>query len=77
MREARESYLESEDVLGQWFDERCEVGKFDWLTASSLLLQDWKEWCEANGFTFKPPEPPSRPGAPCPAPAVQECLVSW
>ena len=48
VREASESYLEGEDILGQWIGERCELGGID-LTAFDTLFSDWKDWCEANG----------------------------
>jgi P4 family phage/plasmid primase-like protien len=48
VREASESYLEGEDALGQWLDERCKLGGLD-LTPFDILFQDWREWCEANG----------------------------
>ena len=48
VREASESYLEGEDVLGQWLDERCTLGGTD-LTPFDELFADWKAWCEANG----------------------------
>ena len=48
VREASESYLEGEDILGQWIGERCTLGGTD-LTAFDTLFSDWKSWCEANG----------------------------
>jgi putative DNA primase/helicase len=50
VREASESYLEGEDVLGQWLGERCETGGGTRaLTPFDALHQDWRQWCEANG----------------------------
>jgi P4 family phage/plasmid primase-like protien len=48
VREASENYLEGEDALGQWLDERCILGGSA-LTPFDQLFQDWREWCEANG----------------------------
>jgi len=48
VREASESYLEGEDVLGQWLTERCQLGGSD-LTAFDTLFADWKSWAETNG----------------------------
>jgi putative DNA primase/helicase len=49
VRVASQSYLEGEDVLGQWIDERCEPGSVLDLTPFDDLYQDWKAWCEING----------------------------
>jgi putative DNA primase/helicase len=48
VRKASESYLEGEDVLGQWLAERCILGGAD-LTTFDVLLHDWRSWCDANG----------------------------
>ena len=48
MREASQSYLEGEDILGQWLAERCNLGGTE-LAAFDALFSDWKSWCEANG----------------------------
>ena len=48
VREASESYLEGEDVLGQWLAERCDLGGAE-LTPFDTLFADWKSWCETNG----------------------------
>lgn len=45
---AAESYLESEDVVGQWLVERTErtVSTF---VPSVRLFADWKQWAESRG----------------------------
>jgi len=48
VREASESYLDGEDVLGQWLAERCVLGGSD-LTPFDALFADWRAWGEANG----------------------------
>ena len=48
VREASESYLDGEDVLGQWLAERCVLGGSD-LTPFDELFADWRAWGEANG----------------------------
>ena len=48
VREASESYLDGEDILGQWLGERCEVGGRA-LTPFDDLFADWRTWGEANG----------------------------
>ena len=49
VREASEAYLEGEDILGQWLDERCEVGNPRHLEAFDALFADWTHWAQANG----------------------------
>jgi P4 family phage/plasmid primase-like protien len=48
VREASDSYLEGEDALGQWLDERCDIGGTV-VTPFDTLFQDWQAWCTANG----------------------------
>jgi P4 family phage/plasmid primase-like protien len=48
VREASESYLEGEDALGQWLDERCELDAAE-LTPFNALFRDWQAWGQANG----------------------------
>jgi putative DNA primase/helicase len=43
--DATESYLESEDVLGAWLDERCELNANAW-ESSADLYRSWKDWAE-------------------------------
>lgn len=48
--DASESYLEGEDILGQWLAERCNLGAGnDKLISFASLFSDWQSWCEANG----------------------------
>ena len=37
------SYLESEDILGEWLDECCELDNDAW-TSSTDLFASWKYW---------------------------------
>jgi putative DNA primase/helicase len=48
VRNATAEYLETEDAVGRWLDERCEVDTGHW-TASGALFSDWRSWCAANG----------------------------
>ena len=43
--DATESYLESQDTLGQWLDECCERTANAW-TSSTELFGSWKVWAE-------------------------------
>ena len=45
---ATDEYFESEDALGRWLDERCELGVNN-TEASAALYSDWKSWAEASG----------------------------
>jgi putative DNA primase/helicase len=46
---ATKDYLEAEDTLGQWLEERCVVHhKIDW-TALNSLYADWCAWCDPRG----------------------------
>ena len=45
---ATRDYLESEDAVGRWLDDKCCQNPGAW-TASSVLYASWKEWCEAVG----------------------------
>jgi putative DNA primase/helicase len=46
--EATEAYLESQDVLGDWLAECCDVGNANHTETSARLFGSWKEWCEAR-----------------------------
>jgi putative DNA primase/helicase len=48
VRAATDDYFDEQDVFGQWFAERCEVGdgKFE---AASHLYADWAKFADANG----------------------------
>jgi putative DNA primase/helicase len=49
VRLATDDYLDAEDVLGQWLEERCVVSpKLGW-TALAALYADWQAWNEARG----------------------------
>jgi putative DNA primase/helicase len=41
--DATESYLESEDVLGEWIEECCVLDTNAW-TSSTELFNSWKSW---------------------------------
>lgn len=45
---ATADYLEAEDRLGQWIEERCEVGRSYSATAGELY-RSWTAWCESTG----------------------------
>jgi putative DNA primase/helicase len=42
---ATESYLESQDVLGDWLDDCCDAGGSYWANARDLF-DSWKRWAE-------------------------------
>lgn len=49
VRAATDDYLNAEDVLGQWLDERCIVSpRIDWTSLTSLY-GCWKLWCDDRG----------------------------
>jgi putative DNA primase/helicase len=41
--EATESYLQSEDILGAWLEECCELDPNAWASATDLF-ESWKRW---------------------------------
>jgi putative DNA primase/helicase len=43
--DATQSYLDSQDVLGEWLDECCERGGNYWESATALF-ESWKDWAE-------------------------------
>ena len=45
---ATEEYLEAEDNLSAWMEERCRTDKRHWV-ASQELWYAWKAWAEDNG----------------------------
>ncbi len=45
---ASREYFDSEDALGQWLEERCDLGN-QRREAVSRLYADWQEWAEKNG----------------------------
>ena len=49
-RAATKDYLDAEDLLGQWLEERCIVSpKVGW-TALKNLYDDWRSWAEPRGL---------------------------
>jgi putative DNA primase/helicase len=46
--EATNAYLDEEDVIGRWIEDRCELGAGKFTATASLFL-DWKEWTESRG----------------------------
>ncbi|HEY4846720.1 MAG TPA: phage/plasmid primase, P4 family [Methylocella sp.] len=46
--EATAAYLEAEDAIAAWMDERCER-KATWWEPASALFASWKAWAELNG----------------------------
>jgi putative DNA primase/helicase len=45
---ATAEYLESEDALAAWIDERCERDPRAWASSSALFVS-WAEWATAAG----------------------------
>ena len=46
---ATRTYRAESDALGQWLDERCEIGPNLGPTSGGELHADYRTWCEANG----------------------------
>lgn len=46
--DATKEYLDAEDRLTVWLEERCEIGP-RLSTTSAALFADWKSWCEDGG----------------------------
>lgn len=46
--EATAAYLEAEDAIAAWIEERCEIKASHW-TSSAALFASWKAWAELNG----------------------------
>jgi putative DNA primase/helicase len=44
---ATEEYFEEQDLLGQWFESRCEKG--DYKTPSKEYFASWQVFCKVNG----------------------------
>lgn len=42
---ATADYLAAEDVLSQWFEDRCDLDGKTW-TSSAALYGDWLDWCQ-------------------------------
>lgn len=53
--DATTAYMEVEDALGRFLEERCDVGPIDRLTGednvatSTDLFASWQEWCKSTG----------------------------
>jgi len=45
---ATESYLESQDVLGEWLDECCEIEGNVWVSSADLY-DSWQDWATERG----------------------------
>ena len=45
--EATNEYLDSEDSIGRWLEEKCLTGK-QYNTSSSVLFAGWKSWAQCN-----------------------------
>jgi putative DNA primase/helicase len=50
VRVAAEDYFDSEDVVGQWIDETCQLGPNE-RAASRALYASWVKWCDAEGHS--------------------------
>ena len=48
VREATASYLESEDGIAAWIDERCELESTAW-ESSRALYESWTSWTTLTG----------------------------
>ena len=46
--DATNKYLETEDLIGTWIEERCEL-KANCQDTSANLFASWKAWAEING----------------------------
>lgn len=46
--EATDAYLEAEDAIILWLDERCTLDKQRW-TSTTNLFKSWHEWAEEHG----------------------------
>ena len=45
---ATAAYMEAQDAVAAWMDERCERGPNAW-ERSALLFASWKGWAEQTG----------------------------
>jgi putative DNA primase/helicase len=48
VRNATADYLDSEDAIGRWLEERCVPERGNW-TAVGALFANWQTWCERAG----------------------------
>jgi putative DNA primase/helicase len=51
VREAISEYRREQDILGDWLDDRCEVGE-DKVGRASDLFASYREWCEETKERF-------------------------
>jgi putative DNA primase/helicase len=49
-RAATKDYLDAEDLLGQWLEERCAVSSKAGWTALKNLYDNWRSWAEPRGL---------------------------
>ena len=47
--DATEEYLESEDSIGKFLEERCSTADANAIVLVEDLYKSWSEWCEMNG----------------------------
>ena len=47
-RTATDDYLDTEDHIRQWLEDRCLLDRQCW-TASSVLFADYQQWCKGVG----------------------------
>jgi len=50
--EATASYKDDEDLLGDWIDQRCEIGQGITETTHNELYASYKSWAEADGMQY-------------------------
>jgi putative DNA primase/helicase len=48
VREATTDYLDSEDAIGRWLEDRCVIDEKRW-TAAGTLFANWQAWCDDTG----------------------------
>jgi putative DNA primase/helicase len=48
VRDATAAYLDSEDAIGRWVDDRCITGPQHW-TPVAKLFADWHKFCKHSG----------------------------
>jgi putative DNA primase/helicase len=46
--DATTAYLENEDALAAWLDDKCELDASNW-ESSKVLFASWKNWAELAG----------------------------
>lgn len=51
--EATAEYFDEEDPMGQWIDDRLEVGGSKDFVSLAALYDNWREWCGENGEQAK------------------------